>query len=75
MIMKKLLALILVIVGLCPTMMGCVPETQTPAEPTGSTEPSVPNEIDQQAYKQFGNAVNVDVIRTMAEKLFSIDEQ
>ena len=47
MIMKKLLALILVIVGLCPTMMGCVPETQTPAEPTGSTEPSVPNEIDQ----------------------------
>ena len=35
----------------------------------------VPNEIDQQAYKQFGNAVNVDVIRTMAEKLFSIDEQ
>jgi hypothetical protein len=47
MIMKKLLALILVIVGLCPTMMGCIPETHMPTEPTGSTEPSVPNEIDQ----------------------------
>lgn len=30
----------------------------------------IPNRNDQQAYKQFGNAVNVDVIRTMAEKLF-----
>lgn len=30
----------------------------------------IPNKNDQQAYKQFGNAVNVDVIRTMTEKLF-----
>lgn len=27
---------------------------------------------DQQAYKQFGNSVNIDVIRECAEKLFSI---
>ncbi len=31
----------------------------------------IPNKNDQQAYKQFGNAVNVDVIRTMTEKLFN----
>lgn len=31
----------------------------------------IPNKNDQQAYKQFGNAVNVEVIRTMAEKLFN----
>lgn len=30
----------------------------------------IPNKNDQQAYKQFGNAVNVNVIKTMAEKLF-----
>ncbi len=30
----------------------------------------IPNEKDNQAYKQFGNAVNVDVIRIAAEKLF-----
>ena len=29
---------------------------------------------DHQAYKQFGNAVNVDVIRYMAEKLFELEE-
>lgn len=30
----------------------------------------VPNRNDAQAYKQFGNAVNVDVIRTVAEAFF-----
>lgn len=33
----------------------------------------IPNEIDQQAYKQFGNAVNVEVIKRCAEKLFNYD--
>lgn len=32
----------------------------------------IPNKNDQQAYKQFGNAVNVDVIKYMATKLFEI---
>lgn len=31
----------------------------------------IPNRNDQQAYKQFGNAVNVNVIKVMAEKLFN----
>lgn len=31
----------------------------------------IPNASDQQAYKQFGNAVNVEVIRYIAEKLFN----
>lgn len=31
----------------------------------------IPNQNDQQAYKQFGNAVNVNVIKTVAEKLFN----
>ena len=39
MIMKKLLALILVIVGLCPTMIGCIPENTTPTDPTEQTIP------------------------------------
>lgn len=30
------------------------------------------DENDQQAYKQFGNSVNIDVIRSCAEKLFEI---
>ena len=30
----------------------------------------IPDENDHQAYKQFGNAVNVDIIKFMAEKLF-----
>lgn len=34
----------------------------------------IPNESAQQAYKQFGNAVNVEVIKRSAEKLFEIKE-
>lgn len=30
----------------------------------------IPSENDQQAYKQFGNAVNVEVIKAAAEKIF-----
>ena len=30
----------------------------------------IPDENDHQAYKQFGNAVNVNIIKFMAEKLF-----
>ena len=33
----------------------------------------IPNDIDQQAYKQFGNAVNVNVIKTAADKLFNYE--
>ena len=32
----------------------------------------IPDADDHQAYKQFGNAVNVDVIKSAAEKLFEI---
>lgn len=31
------------------------------------------NENEQQAYKQFGNSVNVQVIKVMAEKLFQVN--
>lgn len=33
-----------------------------------------PNSIDMQAYKQFGNAVNVTVIREAAKKLFNYED-
>lgn len=33
------------------------------------------NDNDQQAYKQFGNAVNVEVIKRCAEKLFNYEEE
>lgn len=33
----------------------------------------IPNKNDQQAYKQFGNAVNVKVIKKIAEILFEIE--
>ena len=34
----------------------------------------IPNSNDHQAYKQFGNAVNVNVIKFAAEKLFNLKE-
>lgn len=35
-------------------------------------EEFIPNKDDHQAYKQFGNAVNVEVIKNAAKKLFEI---
>ena len=37
-------------------------------------EDFIPNENNQQAYKQFGNAVNVEVIKRCAEKLFEYED-
>ena len=37
-------------------------------------EEFIPNENNQQAFKQFGNAVNVEVIRKCAEKLFNYED-
>lgn len=34
----------------------------------------IPDDNDQQAYKQFGNAVNVEVIKLAAKKLFEYDK-
>lgn len=36
-------------------------------------EEFIPNKDDHQAYKQFGNAVNVEVIKHAAQKLFEIN--
>lgn len=38
-------------------------------------EDFIPNENDQQAYKQFGNAVNVKVIKKCAVELFNYNEE
>ena len=38
-------------------------------------ESFIPNENDQQAYKQFGNAVNVEVIKRSAESLFNYKDK
>jgi DNA (cytosine-5)-methyltransferase 1 len=38
--------------------------------PMDSNNPFVPDSNMQQAYKQFGNAVNVEVIKKAAEELF-----
>lgn len=35
----------------------------------------IPNKNNQQAFKQFGNAVNVEVIRRCAEKLFNYNQK
>lgn len=35
----------------------------------------IPNKNDHQAYKQFGNAVNVNVIKFLAEKLFKYKDK
>lgn len=34
----------------------------------------IPNKNDHQAYKQFGNAVNVNCVRFLAEQLFNLDQ-
>ena len=34
----------------------------------------IPNPNDQQAYKQFGNAVNVEVIKLCTKRLFEYNE-
>ena len=38
-------------------------------------EDFIPNKNNQQAFKQFGNAVNVEVIRRCAEKLFNYNQK
>ncbi len=37
-------------------------------------ESFIPNESEHQAYKQFGNAVNVNCVKFLAEQLFNIDQ-
>ena len=70
--MKKLLALILVIVGLCPTMMGCIPENATP---TGPALPTLPAET-LPAGEQVGQAQDVSgmLAETLAQLATKVPE-
>lgn len=37
-------------------------------------EEFIPSSIDQQAYKQFGNSINVEVVKFVAQELFTYDD-
>ena len=55
-------------------MMGCVPETQTPAEPTGATEPSVPDEINQGEQVRQPQDVSEILADTLAQLAVKVPE-